>query len=243
MAKKRIKIKELVDKTGVTRPTIYHYVREGLLPKPKKTARNMALYDPDCIERVLLIKGLQKQHRRSLAEVKSMLEGARGHEGVLRLREVVEAEANRAETSPLRADRPTKPMGREALRVRTGFGATELADMERIGLLTAKDGLFEPIEVDVADAVARLAAEGFDREAGFQADHISIYINSMRELLQKEVALFLEKVQTSDDPTGMLKRAERGIEHVTPLLLALRRKLLRELLDAVNLPTGNGGQQ
>jgi DNA-binding transcriptional MerR regulator len=242
MAKKRIKIKELVDKTGVTRPTIYHYVREGLLPKPKKTARNMALYDPDCVERVLLIKGLQTQHRRSLAEVKAMLEGARGHDGVRHLQEVVEAEATRAQTSPLRADRPTKPIGREALRVRTGFGERELADMERIGLLTAKDGLFEPIEVDVADAVARLAAEGFDREAGFHPDHVTIYMDSMRELLQKEVALFLEKVQASDDPSGLLRRAERGIEHVTPLLLALRRKLLRELLDAVALP-GSGGAE
>ena len=36
----------------------------------------------------------------------------------------------------------------------------------------------------------------------------------------------------------MLVRAEQGIEGVTPLLLALRRKLLRELLDAATLPGG-----
>ena len=115
--------------------------------------------------------------------------------------------------------------------------------MERIGLFSPTDGLYELVDVDVADAVARLAQEGFDREAGFQADHIAIYLDAMRELLQKEVALFLEKVQASDDPSAMVERAERGIEHVTPLLLALRRKLLRELLDAAFLPNGNGGSE
>ena len=53
-----IKIKELVTKTGVTRATIYHYVREGLLPQPLKTSRNMALYHPECIERVLGARGV-----------------------------------------------------------------------------------------------------------------------------------------------------------------------------------------
>ena len=52
-----IKIGELASRTGVTRATIHHYVNEGLLPAPKKTSRNSALYHPDCVERVLLVKG------------------------------------------------------------------------------------------------------------------------------------------------------------------------------------------
>ena len=82
MSNAGIKIGELVKRTGVTRATVHHYVREGLLPEPKKTSRNMALYDPSCVDRVLLIKGLQAQTRRALAEVKGLLEDATGHEGL-----------------------------------------------------------------------------------------------------------------------------------------------------------------
>ena len=52
MATEGIKIGELVRQAGVTRATVHHYVREGLLPQPIKTSRNMALYDPSCVERV-----------------------------------------------------------------------------------------------------------------------------------------------------------------------------------------------
>ena len=37
-----LKMKEIMDATGVTKATILHYVKEGLLPEPVKTGRNMA---------------------------------------------------------------------------------------------------------------------------------------------------------------------------------------------------------
>ena len=37
-----LKMKELMEATGVTKATILHYVKEGLLPEPVKTGRNMA---------------------------------------------------------------------------------------------------------------------------------------------------------------------------------------------------------
>ena len=49
-----IKIGEILRQTGVTRATVHHYVREGLLPPPQKLSRNQALYEQDCVDRVLL---------------------------------------------------------------------------------------------------------------------------------------------------------------------------------------------
>ena len=52
---------ELAEASGVPSATIKHYLREGLLPKPVKTSRNMAWYSPDYVDRIKLIKRLQEE--------------------------------------------------------------------------------------------------------------------------------------------------------------------------------------
>jgi len=54
-----MRMKELVDETGVPRTAIHHYQREGLLPPANKTARNAALYGAEHVERVKLIRSLR----------------------------------------------------------------------------------------------------------------------------------------------------------------------------------------
>ena len=40
-----MKIGELVKQTQVSKETIHYYVREGLLPRPRKLAKNVADYE------------------------------------------------------------------------------------------------------------------------------------------------------------------------------------------------------
>ena len=235
-----IKIGELIKATGVTRATIHHYVKEGLLPEPRKTSRNMALYGRDCVDRILLIKGLQKHSRRSLAEVKALLEGTSGLDGIQRMREQLKVEATRSQTSPLNPDRVSDALSIDVLTERSGFSAEEILEMEELGLITARihrgRKLFEPTEVDVVGALAALAEVGFDQEAGFVPKDAVIYLDALHSLLHKEVAVFLERVPEGSDPQEVLSLARRGVERVTPLLLALRRKLIREFIEAAPLP-------
>ncbi len=56
-------------------PTIKHYLREGLLPEPVKTSRNMAYYPPEFVDRIRLIKRLQEERFMPLKAIKG---GARG---------------------------------------------------------------------------------------------------------------------------------------------------------------------
>ena len=238
-----IKIGELIKATGVTRATIHHYVKEGLLPEPRKTSRNMALYGRDCVDRILLIKGLQKHSRRSLAEVKSLLEGASGLEGIQRMREQLEVEATRAQASPLNPERVSDALSITVIAERTGFSLEQIREMEELGLITSRTQrgrrLYEPTEVDVVDALAKLAEVGFDQEAGFLPKDAVIYLDALRNLLYQEVAIFLERVPEGSEPKEVLNLARRGVERVSPLLLALRRKLIREFIEAAPLPSSN----
>jgi len=239
-----LKIGAIIKATGVTRATIHHYVKEGLLPEPVKTSRNMALYEPDSIDRVLLIKGLQKTFRRSLAEVKELLVDAPGHEGLARLQGLLEVESGRVQASRLNPERPSEPLGTTALQERSGFSSEEIKELETLGLIARTRGpgrkRFSPANVDVVDALASLKEGGFNAGSGFVAEDAVIYLDALRNLLHAEVSIFLGRAQPGTDPEELVTLAQAGVERVTPLLLALRRRLISEFLDAAPLPPTPG---
>jgi DNA-binding transcriptional MerR regulator len=68
-----LKMQELVAATGVPKSTILHYLNRGLLPGPIKTSRNMAYYDPACVERITFIKMMQSKYRLPLKVIEKML--------------------------------------------------------------------------------------------------------------------------------------------------------------------------
>jgi hypothetical protein len=86
----------------------------------------------------------------------------------------------------------------------------------------------------VAEALASLGEGGFAQD--FTAPDAVIYLDAMRDLLHKEVTTFLGRMPEGSDPREVIALAQRGIERVTPLILALRRKLIREFLEAAPLP-------
>jgi DNA-binding transcriptional MerR regulator len=71
---KSIPMRELERLTGITRMTINFYIKEGLLPQPRKTAKNMAYYDQAFIDRLQLILKLKTQNHLSLSQIKGMLQ-------------------------------------------------------------------------------------------------------------------------------------------------------------------------
>jgi len=67
-----LKIGELAERAGVSPGTIR--LREGLLPKPVKTSRNMAYYQPELADRIELIKRLQEERFMPLRVIREVLE-------------------------------------------------------------------------------------------------------------------------------------------------------------------------
>jgi DNA-binding transcriptional MerR regulator len=60
-ARELLKISELAERADVPVATVRHYLREGLLPEPVKTSRNMAYYPPEFVDRIRTIKRLQEE--------------------------------------------------------------------------------------------------------------------------------------------------------------------------------------
>src|SRR6058998_1488688 len=66
-------MRELAEASGVSAGTIKHYLREGLLPEPVRTSRNMAYYPPEYVERIQLIKRLQEERFMPLRVIREVI--------------------------------------------------------------------------------------------------------------------------------------------------------------------------
>ena len=65
-----MKIKDLIEKSRVSRRTVYYYIQLGLLPPPKGRGKNFE-YSEEHLKRLQLIKKLQKYHL-PLEEIKKL---------------------------------------------------------------------------------------------------------------------------------------------------------------------------
>ena len=79
---------ELVKRSGASRETVRYYIREGLLPPPHRTARNMAWYSDRHLELIKLIRVLQDEQFLPLKAIKSLLNNDQEYEFTSRQREI-----------------------------------------------------------------------------------------------------------------------------------------------------------
>lgn len=75
-------MRELERRTGFPRATILFYIKEGLLPKPRKTAKNMAVYNRRFVDGLHLIQDLKEKHKLSLPQIKDFLQRKTGGVGL-----------------------------------------------------------------------------------------------------------------------------------------------------------------
>jgi AcrR family transcriptional regulator len=66
-------ISELVERTGVPRATIHHYVGRGVLPPPRRVAANRFMYDNKHVEGLKLIKLLRERRHLPLDVIAEVL--------------------------------------------------------------------------------------------------------------------------------------------------------------------------
>ena len=70
-------MRELEKESGFPRATINFYIKEGLLPLPEKSAKNMAYYGHEFLQRLRLIQKL-KDADFSISQMKQVLGSKRG---------------------------------------------------------------------------------------------------------------------------------------------------------------------
>ena len=107
---------------------VRHYLREGLLPEPVKTSRNMAYYPPEFVDRIRLIKQLQEERFMPLRVIRDLLE--REDAEPERLRAMIELEDRILERA-LAGERERVPAERGPRALRRAEGGARPARRAR----------------------------------------------------------------------------------------------------------------
>jgi DNA-binding transcriptional MerR regulator len=217
-----LRMRELAQQSGVSAGTIKHYLREGLLPDPVRTSRNMAWYPPEFVERIRLIKQLQEERFMPLRAIKTVLD-----EDPDRARALVELE-DRILDRALR-DENARTSAAEVRR-RYEMPAAVLDRLVEIGLLTPNSRGYSQLDLGVIEAISRFRAGGYDEQIGFTVYDTLRYKRAMEALVREEVEVVLERLAGEMDPDRVVELLEAGAQPLRDFIAALHSKLLVEEL-------------
>ena len=214
----RLKMSELAEASGVSAGTIKHYLREGLLPEPVKTSRNMAYYPPELVDRIRLIKRLQEERFMPLKAIRRVLEdNPERAQALVEVEDKIIERAQRAETS--RTSRA------EAER-RYGIPREALERLEEIGVLTPNSRGYGELDARMLEAISRFRAGGYDETIGFTVYDTLRYKDALERLVKEEVEVVLERLAGDVEPDRIVELLEAGAEPLRDLIAAMHSKLL-----------------
>jgi DNA-binding transcriptional MerR regulator len=213
-----LRMGELAEASGVPVPTIKHYLREGLLPEPVKTSRNMAYYPPAFVDRIKLIKQLQEERFMPLKAIKSVLD-----EDPERARALVELE-DRILDRALAGERSRT----SAAEVRESYGVPKevLDRLAELDILSPNSRGYTPSDVKIIEAISRFRAGGYDEEIGFTVYDTIRYKNAIEALVREEVELVMSRLAGEVSPERVVEMLEAGAQPLQDLIAALHTKLM-----------------
>ncbi|MBD0283043.1 MAG: MerR family transcriptional regulator [Thermoleophilaceae bacterium] len=225
-----LKMKELAEASGVSAGTIKHYLREGLLPEPVKTSRNMAYYPAEFVGRIRLIKQLQGERFMPLKVIKSMLD-----DDPDRARALVELEDRILERA--RAGERSRVSAAE-LRRRYRVPQEVLDRLAELEVLTPTGRGYGPRDVEIVEAVSRFRAGGYDERIGFTVYDTLRYKRALEGLVKEEVQVLLERLAGEMEPDRAVELIAAGVDPLNDLIAALHQKLLVAELRRVRAARG-----
>ena len=214
-----LKMSELAERSGVSAGTIKHYLREGLLPEPVKTSRNMAYYPPEFIERIRLIKRLQEQRFMPLRLIKGVID-----EDPDRARAMVELEDRILERAAAASERGRA--SRAEVRRRYEIPTNVLDRLEELRVLTPNSRGYDDDDVAIIEAISRFRAGGYDEQLGFTVYDTLRYREALEPLVAEEVRTLLDRLVGQVDADRAVEIISAGAEPLRELIGAMHSKLL-----------------
>jgi DNA-binding transcriptional MerR regulator len=218
-----LKMSELAEQSGVSAGTIKHYLREGLLPEPVRTSRNMAYYPPEFVERIRLIKRLQEDRFMPLRLIKGVIE-----KDPERARALIELEDRILERAA--ATQESGRVSRAEVRRRYEVPDNVLERLEDLDILSPNSRGYDADEVKIIEAISRFRAGGYDERIGFTVYDAVRYREALQPLVEEEVGVLLERLVGEVDVDRAEEIIAAGTEPLRELVGAIHSKLLLDEL-------------
>jgi DNA-binding transcriptional MerR regulator len=213
-----LRMGELAEASGVSAATIKHYLREGLLPEPVKTSRNMAYYPADFVERIRLIKQLQEERYMPLRVIKDLLE-----EDPDRARALIEL-GDRLLERALAGE--SERVTAAEVRHRYDIPQEVIDRLAELEVITPDKKGYSPTDLRIIEAISRFRAGGYDERIGFTVYDTLRYKGAMGDLVAEEVDVLMERLAGEMDADQAMRLIEAGTQPLNDLLAAMHTKAL-----------------
>ncbi len=167
-----IKMKELCSLSNESKSTILYYIKEGLLPEPKKPKANLHLYEKSIVDLIKFIKFLQKKFNFSISQIKTIFQETKLNKGYS-----FEKLVNALE---LAAVFEKKLLSKEEFLKECNITHQELEYFIKKGYLYPKEGKFGQKELEIV----KLLKEANNLQIDKLLDK---YVKSARKIAAKEI--------------------------------------------------------
>jgi DNA-binding transcriptional MerR regulator len=222
-----MKISELSSRTGVPKETIHFYVRDGLIPRPKKRGRNVADYDESFIERIHLIKEIQDHFFLPLSLIKEIIKRQNKSpelKALLKLR--------MGYFSPLDQLLEKEVIGVEAFAKASGMAKKWIVKFMEWGVITpeSRDGkdVYSQDDVILGRLLVDLDRAGLGPKDGVDPAVVKSYIRIYKKIVKMAHESFLKTAPERLRPEESLAKGIRGRELMGVFFYHLYRKLAKE---------------
>lgn len=228
-----LRIGELARASGVSVSTVKYYIQQGFLEPELKTSANMAYYHPDNVNRIQLIKKLQKEHFYPLSLIGEILSGSKSDLEMNLLNAVYKV-------LPLKEGR-TLPL--ESAAEETGLTYEQVEKL-------ADHGVINPVTVNGKSAldaydigIARLVKRRCDAGLPFlqTLESLEIYSKALDGAVRKDVDVMIRRTImtgsfSSTEIASLVREADTTLDEFVPLKRAkldsqYSSQRMHELLD------------
>jgi len=227
-----LRISELTKITTVPKQTIHHYLKNGLLPKPRKIGKNLAEYDQHHVERLRLIKDLQEDYFLPLSVIKKILKKYQNDpesQVLLKIR--------RDYFRPISQLLDGKIIGEDAFLKETGLRPERLQQYERWELITPEiaDGekaysLDDQMIGKIIDQYRRI---GLTIEKGFTPETLLSNFNLFKKIIKSHSENFFETALKNMSDEEMFDTSRIALEVTALFYYHLYRKVGAREIDTV----------
>lgn len=223
-----MKISELAKRTGVSKETIHHYIREGLLRKPRKTGKKAVDYGEVYVRQIRLVKELRDNYFLPLPIIKKILKEQKKQTPSEQSSFQLQSEYLR----PIERFFPDEVIGKDAFQEATGLGRYWLDKMEEWGIISAhlKDG--EPVYSHENVIIGRLMVDmdrlGFGPRDGYDPKGLKPISDFIQSYLTVSTREYLERNAEKLNSPGFQEKGSQFTELMSLFLYHFYRKIAKE---------------
>lgn len=218
-----MKMRELEQRTGVSRQMVQYYLANGLLPEPARPKANVADYSEGHVRAIQAIRKLQTEGRLRIQDIKQALNGtgapARSDAALL---------PHLDELFAFRAGVDTQLVPLKSLMRRNPRAKVDAELLQRVGAIQLKTQrgqlLLSRLDAQIVDLWGDMRAAGFTEEEGFDATIVAAHVKSAAALADAEVDIFLTRVRPEYPVEKKAAMAEAGSKVMLNLFTLLRIK-------------------